>query len=86
MYVKMVAYWIEEYPYILSLYMKNKLIDTCRTIKRAIFRVLRYRKLPRTTKIQLDLNEDGQPAQTLVSAEPGTTDELTEDESRRYDN
>jgi hypothetical protein len=26
MYVKMVAYWIEEYPEILSFYMKNKLI------------------------------------------------------------
>lgn len=68
MYVKMVAYWIEEYPEILSLYMKNRLIDTCRTIKRAIFRVLRYRRMPRTTKIQLDLNDDGQPAQPLASA------------------
>lgn len=56
MYVKMVAYWIEEYPQILSYAMKNKFIDTCRSIKRSIFRVLRYRKVPRTTKIQLDLN------------------------------
>jgi hypothetical protein len=36
--------------------MKNKFIDTCRSIKRSIFRVLRYRKVPRSTKIQLDLN------------------------------
>lgn len=56
MYVKMVAYWIEEYPDILSIHMKNKFIDTCKSIKRAIFRVLRYRKMPRSTKIQVDLN------------------------------
>lgn len=85
MYVKMVAYWIEEYPEILGLYMKNKLIETCRTIKRVIFRVLRYRKLPRSTKIQLDLNEDPNP-NLAPSAEPGPNEELTEDESRRYDN
>ena len=56
MYVKMAAYWIEEYPELLSFYMKNKFIDTCKAIRRAIFRVLRYRKQSRTTKIQVDLN------------------------------
>ena len=49
MYVKMVAYWVEEYPTILSYSMKNKFIDACRAIKRCIFRVLRYRKMPRST-------------------------------------
>lgn len=58
MYVKMVAYWVEEYPTILSYSMKNKFIDACRAIKRSIFRVLRYRKMPRSTKINLDLNEE----------------------------
>ena len=56
MYVKMAAYWIEEYPEILSFYMKNKFVDTCKAIRRVIFRVLRYRKQPRSTKIQVDLN------------------------------
>jgi hypothetical protein len=55
MYVKMVAYWIEEYPQILSYIMKNKFIDTCKTIKRSIFRILRY-KVPRSTKIQIPMH------------------------------
>jgi hypothetical protein len=58
MYVKMVAYWIEEYPTILSYSMKNKFIEACRSIKRCIFRVLRYKKMPRSTKISLDLEND----------------------------
>ena len=37
--------------------MKNKFVDTCKAIKKAIFRVLRYRRLPRSTKIQLDIGE-----------------------------
>jgi hypothetical protein len=37
--------------------MKNKFVETCKAIKKAIFRVLRYRRLPRSTKIQLDLGE-----------------------------
>lgn len=57
LYVKMVAYWVEEYPTILSYSMKNKFIDACRSIKKCIFRVLRYRKMPRSTKINLDFNE-----------------------------
>jgi hypothetical protein len=65
MYVKMVAYWIEEYPTILSYSMKNKFIDACKGIKRSIFRVLRYRKMPRSTKINLDLNE----AEPLIKEE-----------------
>lgn len=59
--------------------MKNKLIETCKSIKRAIFRVLRYRKLPRSTKIQLDLNEDanGNIQQAGGSVEQPGTEELT---------
>jgi hypothetical protein len=41
--------------------MKNKFVDTCKAIKKAIFRVLRYRRLPRSTKIQVNLNEDAEP-------------------------
>lgn len=88
MYVKMVAYWIEEYPEILSFQMKNKFIDTCKAIKKAIFRVLRYRRLPRSTKIQFNLNEDGENnisnPQAFVEQQPG--EELPEEESKRYDN
>ena len=51
MYVKMIAYWIEEYPTILSYMMKIKFIDNCRAIKRCIFRVLRYRKITKITKV-----------------------------------
>ena len=69
--------------------MKNKFVDTCKAIRKAIFRVLRYRKQARTTKIQVDLNEalDNQ----MPSAQPNTLEqngmeEHPEDESKRYDN
>lgn len=87
MYVKMVAYWIEEYPEILSFQMKNKFIETCKAIKKAIFRVLRYRRFPRTTKIQVNLNEDEPPAPIHpISIEQPPVEELPEEESKRYDN
>ena len=62
--------------------MKNKFVETCRSIKRAIFRVLRYRKMPRATKIQLDLQE----GENKDKMEPEEKEDLTEDESRKYDN
>jgi hypothetical protein len=68
--------------------MKNRFVDTCRAIKRAIFRVLRYRKLPRSTKIQIGLNDDLEPQAVQVqqlSEQPGG-EELPEEESKRYDN
>ena len=79
----MVAYWVEEYPTILSYSMKNKFIDACRAIKRCIFRVLRYRKMPRSTKINLDLNEE--PIREDINND-FKEELLGEDESRRYDN
>ena len=71
MYVKMVAYWIEEYPTILSYTMKNKFIETCRAIKRCIFRVLRYRKIPKITKVNANylLNENEMNQEIVQSKE-----------------
>ena len=54
MYVKQAVYWVEEYAHILSDFMKDKFVDTCRNIRRCLTRILRYKKIPKTTKIHLD--------------------------------
>jgi hypothetical protein len=66
--------------------MKNKFIDACKGIKRSIFRVLRYRKMPRSTKINLDLNEQEAGIKDEPNQSEFKEDLLGEDESRRYDN
>ncbi len=60
MYVKQVTYWVEQYSQILSHYMKEKFIDTCKAIRKCLLRVLRYKRIPKvikTTKISLELGE-----------------------------
>ena len=56
MYVKQVTYWVEEYSQILSYYMKEKFVDTCKAIRKCLLRVLRYKR--KTTKISLDMGLD----------------------------
>lgn len=58
MYVKQVTYWVEEYSQILSHYMKEKFVETCKAIRKCLLRVLRYKKIPKTTKISLELGID----------------------------
>ena len=59
MYVKQVTYWVEEYSQILSHYMKEKFVDTVKSIRKCLLRVLRYKRIPKTTKISLELGFDG---------------------------
>lgn len=87
MYVKMVAYWIEEYPEILSFQMKSKFIDTCKAIKKAIFRVLRYRRLPRTTKISINDEGENNPSHAQGSMmEQQPVEEFGDDDTKKYEN
>ena len=44
MYVKKITYWVEDNSNILSDYMKDKFVENCRSIKKSIIRVLRYKK------------------------------------------
>lgn len=38
--------------------MKEKFVDTCKAIRKCLLRVLRYKKIPKTTKISLELGID----------------------------
>jgi hypothetical protein len=58
MYVKQVTYWVEEYSQILSHYMKEKFVETTKAIRKCLLRVLRYKRIPKTTKISLELGSD----------------------------
>ena len=54
MYVKQITYWIEDNSNVLSDYMKDKYVECCRSIRKCLFRVIKYKKIPKTTRLTLD--------------------------------
>lgn len=65
MYVKKITYWIEDNSNILSDYMKDKFIQNCRTMKKCILRVIKYKKLQKN-KGQLELNVDAKTVKNEI--------------------
>lgn len=54
MFVKQITYWIEDNSNVLSDYMKDKYVECCRSIRKCLFRVIKYKKIPKTTRVMLD--------------------------------
>ena len=54
MYVKQITYWIEDNSNVLSDYMKDKYVQCCRSIRKCLLRVIKYKKMPKSSRLVLD--------------------------------
>lgn len=74
LFVKQIAYWIKDFQHVLGDKMKEKFLINCRTIRRVIVQVVRYRRIQnKSTKIKLEnpfLEPNLQPEQSNVDAIP----------------
>lgn len=55
LFVKQIAYWMKEFQHVLGDRMKEKFLAVCRTIRKCIVQVVRYRRIQhKSTKIKLE--------------------------------